>query len=98
MRKSLKVFAIVWGIAISNIAAAQTADEVRSTLAGAVGGSLCVGLYSRWCAALGVGAAYWINKQVSLAIDRQFAEKDQRFANSYKVTICYNNGRCIHPK
>lgn len=88
------------GLFISSPAMSQDATTVRNTLAGAVGGTLCAeaGPWARWCAALGVAAAYWVDKGVSLVIDRHFEAKDQDFANKNKITICYKDGKCIKPK
>jgi hypothetical protein len=77
---------------------AQDFGRIRDALSGALGGTLCSGPAAGWCAALGIEAAYWIDKGTSFAIDRHFENKDQEFANKHKVTICYKDGKCIRPK
>lgn len=79
--------------------ASESAGRIRDALAGATGGTVCLGspALQSWCAALGIEAAYWIDKGVSLAIDRHFETQDQDFANKHGITICYADGKCVRP-
>lgn len=83
---------------LASKAHAYDAQRIRDVLAGAVGGSLCAGPASVWCAALSMEAAYWVDQGVALAIDRKFKADDQAFANKTGLTICYSDGACISPK
>ena len=95
---AIALVATLAGIATSQVRADnETAGRIRDALSGALGATICSGAASAWCAALGVNAAYWIDKKISLAIDRHFEAKDQAFANKHNITICYSNGHCIRP-
>jgi hypothetical protein len=97
MRKIARVIGVMAFI-LANNAYAYDAQRIRDVLAGAVGGSLCTGPASAWCAALSMEAAYWVDKGVALVIDRKFKADDQAFANKTGLTICYSDGTCIAPK
>src|SRR5262245_20927833 len=99
LRSKLNCAAVTLTLVVATGAYAQDAYRVRA-VSGLHGASVCADspLLSRWCAQLGVQAAYWIDKGVSLAIDRPFEQVDQRFANSTGIAICYNDGHCIRPQ
>jgi hypothetical protein len=96
LRSKLNCAAVILVFAVATPANAQKTDGTRNALS-ASGASVCADspLLARWCANLGVQAAYWIEKGVSLAVDRQFEQKDQAFANKTGITICYNDHHCI---
>lgn len=97
MRRIKYIIGAVALIFTSN-AHAYDAQRIRDVLAGALGGSLCTGPASAWCAALSMEAAYWVDQGVALVIDRKFKADDQAFANKTGLTICYSDGTCISPK
>ncbi len=94
------VFFAVLLMLSSPVKAQESAERIRSALAGALGGTICApsAVWAGWCAVLGIEAAYWVNEGVSLAIDRHFKAEDQKFANEHGVTICYSDATCITPK
>lgn len=98
MRRSLFLSLLILAGAFSSPAAAQDAAKIRDIAAGLVGASMCAGDFTKWCGALGVLAAYWVDKGVSVAIDRHFEAEDQKFANEHGITICYSDGSCIKPQ
>jgi hypothetical protein len=79
---------------------AQNANRSRKARSGLPRGNVCADspVVARWCAKLGVKTAVWIDKGVSLAIDRQFEQKDQTLANVTGIIICYNDDRCTQPQ
>jgi hypothetical protein len=97
LRSKLTYAAVTLALVVATGAYAQDAYRVRNAFSGA---SVCADspVLSRWCADLGVQAAYWIDKGVSFAIDRHFEQKDQRLANKTGIAICYNDGHCIRPQ
>jgi hypothetical protein len=88
LRSKLNYAAVILVIAIATSAEAQKTDRIRNALSGP-GASVCADspLLGKWCADLGVQRAYWIDRGVSLAIDRHFEQKDQAFANNTGITI-----------
>ena len=100
LRSKLNCAAVILAFGLATAADAQSADRIRTALSGLPGASVCADspLLAKWCANLGVQAAYWIDKGVSLAIDRHFELGDQTFANKTGIAICYNDDRCIHPQ
>jgi hypothetical protein len=93
--------ACMWAILMANPQAnAEEANRIRDALSGALGATLCAesATLAGWCAALGTEAAYWIDRGLSLAIDRHFETRDQKFADSHQITICYPDGHCIRPR
>jgi hypothetical protein len=100
LRSKLNYAAVILAFVLVTAADAQNADRFRNALSGLRGESICPDspLLARWCANLGVQTAYWIDKGVSLGIDRHFDQKDQAFANNTGLTICYIDHHCIHPQ
>jgi len=100
LQSKLTCAAVILAFAVGTAADAQDGDRVRDALSGLLGSSICSDppLVTKWCTALGVQAAYWIDKGESFAIDRHFELKDQTFANTTGITICYTDGHCIHPQ
>lgn len=97
IQRSMFALLLMVSAAVSS-ASAQDAQKIRDIAAGLVGASLCAGDLSKWCGALGVLAATWVDKGVSIVIDRYFDSKDQSFSNEYGITICYKDGKCIKPQ
>jgi hypothetical protein len=98
-----KCFALAVTLSLLAVCSAysQTSDDVYKTLGDSSLALLCGSIPGKagvLCQALGVPAISWINKGVSLAVDRYFDEKDQALANQYGLTICYKDGKCIKPK
>jgi len=99
-RSKVNYAAVILACVVVTTADAQSADRIRTALSGLLGASVCADspLLAKWCANLGVQSAYWIDKGMSLEIDRHFELKDQTFANKTGITICYNDGHCTHPQ
>jgi hypothetical protein len=99
-RSKLSYGAVILTFVAATAADAQNANRSRKALSGLPRASVCADspVLAKWCAKLGVQTAVWIDKGVSLAIDRQFELKDQTLANETGITICYNDDRCTHPQ
>jgi hypothetical protein len=100
LRSKLNYAAVILAFVLVTTADAQNLARIRNALSGLPSVSLCADspLLAKWCANLGVQTAYWIDKGASLGIDRLFEERDQAFANSTGITICYIDLHCILPQ
>jgi hypothetical protein len=101
LRSKLNYAAVILAFVVAIPADAQNAVRIRNVLSRLhLDASVCADspLLAKWCANLGVQTAYWIDKGVSLAIDRHFEVKDQEFANKTGIAICYNDDHCIRPQ
>ena len=92
--------AVIVAFVVATGADAQNANRVRNALSGSPSANACEDspVVTRWCATLGVEAAYWIDKGVSLAVDRHFEQRDRALANKTGIIICYNDDHCTHPE
>jgi hypothetical protein len=99
LRSKLSYGAVILTFLAATAADAKNANRGLAFL-GLPHASVCADspVLAEWCAKLGVQTAVWIDKGLSLAIDRRFELKDQTIANEIGVTICYKDHRCTHPQ